>query len=132
MVTNEYITTYIPHREPFIMVDTLISVSHNNIITSFSIPANNIFVNNNKLSYYGVLEHIAQSAALGYGYLNGNRIGMIGKITKCTCWREPNIYKSIKTSICIEKTLESSILISAKCLQGQADILECHMYLYFQ
>lgn len=131
LVHKEGVTKYIPQRDPFIMVDNLLSIDHNEIVTKVFITNDNIFVKDGIISFYGILEHIAQSTALGYGYTHENCIGVIGKISDCVCIRNPNANNDILSNISIEKSLDKSLLVSAKCFQDNTEILHCNMYLYF-
>jgi len=65
-VTN--ITHLIPQKTPFVMVDTLVAFSPENLVSNFKILENNIFAENGYLSAPGLVENMAQSVALHTGY----------------------------------------------------------------
>lgn len=131
LVYKEDIINYIPQRIPFIMVDNLISISNNEIVAKVRISDNNVFAKEGIVSFYGILEFIAQSTALGYGFTHENCIGVIGKISDCICIKSTKTNNDILSNISIEKELDKSLLISAKCFQDNQKILKCNMYLYF-
>ncbi len=58
----------LPHRKPMVMVDTLEYYSDKKGISKLSISEDNIFVSNGLFSETGILEHMAQTAALHIGY----------------------------------------------------------------
>lgn len=58
----------IPHREPMIMVDALLYVDGSKAVSELTVINTNIFVENNTFSETGLIEHMAQTAALLTGY----------------------------------------------------------------
>ncbi|MBQ5453861.1 MAG: hypothetical protein IIU03_05565 [Bacteroidales bacterium] len=69
MYSGEGIKTFIPQREPFLMVDKLFSATENSVETGLTIKEDNILVSEDgRFSESGVIEHIAQSAACFAGY----------------------------------------------------------------
>src|SRR5215469_864220 len=63
------ITSYLPQRPPFIMVDRLLDADESGAHTSFRINAGNPLVDNGCFTEAGLLENIAQTVAAGAGYL---------------------------------------------------------------
>lgn len=68
------IKNLLPHREPMLMVDGLYYFDGIKCVAQLTILESNIFVENNSFSETGLIEHMAQSAALmtGYKYENQN------------------------------------------------------------
>ena len=64
LYAGDGIKTFIPQREPMLMVDKLFSVSENDVETGLTVADSNIFVEDGVLSETGLIEHIAQSAAI--------------------------------------------------------------------
>ena len=58
----------IPHREPMIMVDGLHHYNEKEAIASLTLREDNLFVADGMLSESGLIEHMAQTAALHAGY----------------------------------------------------------------
>jgi len=58
----------LPHREPMMMVDSLLEFSASKATVGFTIVKENLFVANNEFSETGLIEHMAQAAALYTGY----------------------------------------------------------------
>ena len=81
--STEDVIQFIPQREPIVMVDCLYDIDIENLTakSGLTIVEENIFVKNNKLSYGGVIEHIAQSIALKSGYMGNLKSGN-GKSSK--------------------------------------------------
>jgi len=99
------IEEYIPQREPVIMVDGLSEAGENYAISFFEIKDDNIFVQDGVFSETGIIEHMAQTAALSSGYKakqQGEEIktGFIGSIKNFT------LYKQVKVSDLLVSKLE--------------------------
>ena len=64
----------IPQRAPIVMVDEFLGIQENLSRTRLTVSKENIFVDNDRMSECGLIEHIAQSAAklarrlVGEGY----------------------------------------------------------------
>ena len=85
MILVENIQDLIPQRPPFVMVDKLLSFSEATTSTSFSIKADNIFVENGEFKEPGLVENIAQTAAARAGYISKTEnkpvaVGYIGAV----------------------------------------------------
>lgn len=65
---TEFIKKLIPHREPMIMVDALVYYSALKAASELTIQGTNIFVEEGYLTETGLIEHMAQAAALYTGY----------------------------------------------------------------
>ena len=88
------ITTLIPQRPPFVMVDRVTTFNDVDAITELTVREDNIFVDGGQLSAAGIIENMAQSCAARMGCLNmmrseAVRIGFIGDIRDCNIMRQP-------------------------------------------
>ena len=86
----------IPQRAPIVMVDEFLGIDGNVSKTRFTIHEDNIFVDENRISECGIIEHIAQSAAARVGYIfkSNNQpipIGYIGSVNNFELKRHPQI-----------------------------------------
>lgn len=129
------ITTLIPQRAPFIMIDNLISANETGFDSAFEIKSDNIFINieDNTISESAIVENIAQTCAAGFGYLNSlksdaePRLGFIGAITKLTNHQKARLGDSLITKISILNTFENIHLIQGKCFKNDELLIECQM-----
>ncbi len=64
----ENITSLIPQKYPFVMVDKLLYIDETSARSSFYIKGDNVFVKNGFFTEGGLLENMAQTAALKAGY----------------------------------------------------------------
>ncbi|MDO6758586.1 hypothetical protein Q4566_00120 [Tamlana sp. 2_MG-2023] len=99
-----HIEHLIPQKAPFIMVDTLLEFSAENVVSSFLISKDNLFVNNSQLLEPGLIENMAQSVALHTGYdyfLKGEEAptGYIGAIKKVEVFGLPMLNDRIITKV---------------------------------
>lgn len=113
-ITNiDVIKQLIPHREPMILVDGLISFEDQKAKATLTILEDNIFIENNRLSETGLLEHMAQTAALytGYKFQSQNKKikeGMIAVIKMATILNVPQVKDTIISEVYI--TYETEML----------------------
>lgn len=101
---NIPITTLIPQRPPFVMVDRLESCDITDAVTVLCIREDNLFLEDRGLSAAGMIENMAQSCAARMGCVNMMRgesvkIGFIGDIRNCTIIRQPRQGETLHTHV---------------------------------
>ncbi|WP_033960386.1 hypothetical protein [Psychroserpens jangbogonensis] len=109
----------LPHRKPMIMVDTLEYFSDKKGISKLSISEDNIFVSNGFFSETGILEHMAQTAALHIGYkqsLNniGTKEGFIGAIKSSQIISLPKLNDILTTEIEVIYEVAQMMMVKIK------------------
>lgn len=62
--TGEELYQYIPQRPPFVMVDKIFEKGEDFLLSGFEVKADNVMVENNEFSAGGLVENMAQTAAL--------------------------------------------------------------------
>lgn len=135
MVPFQQITNLIPQKDPFVLVDELISCS--DIITEcgFLIPDSHPLVHNGKLSEGGLTENIAQTAAAGNGYQsikNDTAVpnGFIAGIKNLKVIRLPLCNSRIRTIVTQENRVMDYNLIKGEVFQNDECIASCEMKIY--
>lgn len=98
------ITSLIPQRPPFVMVDRVLSCNDKDAYMEFSIREDNIFLDEGKFSPAGIIENMAQSCAARMGCINilhgeDIRIGFIGDIRNCEISRQPECGETLVTHV---------------------------------
>lgn len=98
------ITTLIPQRPPFVMVDRVLSCDKTDAMTDFLIREDNIFLDGEVMATSGMIENMAQACAARMGCLDlmGNRsvkIGFIGDIRDCEIRRQPLLGETLTTHV---------------------------------
>ena len=125
------IKKFLPHREPMLMVDTIIALAEDKVTTTFRIEPDNIFVEAGKFTSVGLIENAAQtcSAIVGKDYFEeddvdgtGTKlIGFISGIKKVEVHKLPEVNTEIVTK---------SVLISGFEAEGYSICsMECKSYL---
>ena len=98
------ITSLIPQRPPFVMVDRVLSCEEAETVTELVVREDNIFLDDMVLAPAGIMENMTQSCAARMGCINREqkdsiKIGFIGNIRNCTINRQPRCHEILHTYI---------------------------------
>lgn len=133
LIDKQNIKQFIPQREPFVMIDTLISADPKEFMSSFKIMGNNIFLDDGILSAAALVENIAQTCAAGFGYINSlsgsgeAQLGFIGAVSKLNVLHLPVDGDTLKTEIDVLNTFDNINLIQGAVRTNDKKLLECQM-----
>src|SRR5437763_606772 len=113
------ILTLIPQKPPFVMVSKLLSVEGNCTRSGFCIEENNVFVKNHLFREAGLLENMAQTAALGTGYKAKAEskpvaVGYIGAVKDLEIFNLPKVNDELFTETIIVNEILNVTVISGK------------------
>lgn len=113
----EGIKQLLPHREPMILVDGMIYFDGTKSISSLTVLDSNIFVEKHQLSEAGLIEHMAQSAALLTGYKNNQnqlpiKEGFIAAIKNLKIEGIPKELDKILTEVQITYEMETMTMVN--------------------
>lgn len=132
----------IPQKPPIEMVDKLWFNDETTTISGFSIKKNNIFCENGFFTEPGIVENIAQTAALRVGYMvslmqqNGEKanppVGYIGAIKKLLIYQLPEVGSELKTEVVIQQIIFDVTLITGKTTMNGETIAECEMKIFLK
>ena len=137
IVPKEEILKYIPQRQPFVMIDSLVSVEDDTVSSLFEIPVENPMVNEGYFREGGLIENIAQTAAAGVGYecISKNKPvvpGFIGSVKNLTTYNLPKPGETIETKVTtISKIMNATIIKGVVKASGKT-LLECEMNIFLQ
>ena len=125
----------IPQRAPIVMVEKFLGIEDNVSRSCLTVLADNIFVNDGKLSECGLIEHIAQSAAARVGHIFNtlNRpipIGYIGSVNDFAIAAHPKVGDTIYTTIEVIQEVFNITLIRAVCRVNDVEIATCKMKIF--
>lgn len=131
----ELIKKYIPQREPMIMVDRLISHDPAQTKSGFKILSDNVLVDKMKLSEAGLLENMAQTAALSKGYevsKSGEKapVGFIGSVKNLHIKTLPRVGQVIETLIIIKHEVFNASIIEAQVSCENEIIAYCELKIF--
>ncbi|MCF2488995.1 hypothetical protein [Dyadobacter sp. CY347] len=131
-VSKDAISQYIPHREPFIMIDNLVSVTNDRFESDFYIEEDNVLVEDGHFQESGLLENIAQTCAASFGFLGREeagepKIGFIGAITKVEVHQLPAVHATIRTIVEPLHQLGNIYLVKGESFLEGRILLGCEM-----
>ena len=94
------ITTLIPQRPPFVMVDRVTTFNDVDAITELTVREDNIFVDGGQLSAAGIIENMAQSCAARMGCLNIMRQPQQGEVVTTTVHIVEEVFHLTLADVC--------------------------------
>jgi predicted hotdog family 3-hydroxylacyl-ACP dehydratase len=129
------VSSLIPQRPPFVMIDSVVSADEQGCSTLFEIAADNILIENEKFTAAGLIENIAQTAAARAGYQalqekQAVRTGFIGAINNLHIFRLPEVNEILETEIKIENQIFDVTLISGKVSCKGSIVAQCEMKIF--
>ena len=127
-------TSLIPQRPPFMMVDRILSCDDSDAVTEFMVRQDNILLDENKLSSAGIVENMAKSCADRMGCVNllhnrYSKLGYIGEIKNLKIYRQPLLDERLTTEVHILIDVLDMTLASVCTKVGEEVIAEARMKL---
>jgi 3-hydroxyacyl-[acyl-carrier-protein] dehydratase len=119
----------IPQKEPFVFVDALYEYTRLTGVTGFTIPENNVLLDDGKLAESGLIEHMAQSMSLHRGYqgtLEGQKkpkTGFIGVIKTVEILELPKVGEKLKTYVEILHEIMNVTSVSARTENERGEVI---------
>jgi 3-hydroxyacyl-[acyl-carrier-protein] dehydratase len=135
LATKSDITRYIPQRDPIVMVHNLLEASDSHAITQLFIDDNNVFVSDGIFAEPGLIENIAQTAAVHVGFQCTKKgvpipIGYIAAIKDLKINSLPPVKSLLTTSIKItNKVLDLTVVLGEVVLDNQV-LCSCEMRIF--
>ena len=114
IILQDNITSVIPQRPPFVMIDGLVSCNETSSITTFRVKAENLLVRNGKLSEAGITENIAQTAQ--YVSSGNAELGLIS-LTSALALRNSGSYVPIPSED-YPRILQGAIVVVDRSCTG--------------
>ncbi len=127
----------IPQKHPMVMVDGLISADEEITISKLSITKDNIFCGDGFFQEPGLIENIAQTAALRWGYdvAENNKepvIGYIGSVKRMIIYVLPKDNDVIRTKITVTNQIMNVTVIKGEVMVGTKLVAEGEMNIFLQ
>jgi len=137
LITGEEIKDYIPQREPIIMVDAFYGIEGKVSVSGLSIKEDNYFVEYGLLNEAGIIEHIAQSCALGVGYNYKQQqlpipTGFIGALKNVKIIDLPQAGQKIFTTVTILHEVFDINLVSVEVQENKKTITTGEMKIFLK
>ncbi len=132
IVDGDKVVALIPQKAPIVMVDTLYEYYPDKVVAGLTIRSDNMFCENGLLRESGIIEHIAQSAALKAGYeqhINNTppSIGYIGSIKNFTLHYLPFVGDQLVTTITVLHIVGDVLVLQGKVECEGRGVAECEM-----
>lgn len=141
------IKSFLPHREPMLMVDHVYELSEQNVKTVFKIKENNLFVKNGFFAEVGLIENAAQTCSSIVGqsfFLDDNHelkkgvevIGFISGIKKAKIYSVPRLGDTIYAKAVLTSRFDADgyCICTMNCLtyNNEELIFEAEINLFIQ
>ena len=129
------ITQYIPQRFPIVMIHDLVEASDSHAVTHLTIDADNVFNADGFFGEPGLVENIAQTAAVHIGYQCAKKnlpipIGYIAAIRALHIHKLPEVGKKLTTTVNImNKVLDLTVAQGKVELEGEL-LCSCEMRIF--
>ena len=128
------ITSLIPQRPPFLMVDRILSCDDTDAVTELMVRQDNILLDDNKFSSAGIVENMAQSCATRMGCVKKLhnepiKLGYIGEIKNLKIYRQPLLDEHLTTEVHILMDVFDMTLASVCTKVGEEVVAEGRMKL---
>ncbi len=125
----------IPQTPPFVMVEKLLDADEIRAKSALTISDENILTDTGFFTEAGIIENIAQTAALHLGYVAskvGDKIpkGMIGGIKNLNIRFLPAIENTINTSVSIKHEVMNAKIVQGSVYLKNEIIAECEMKVF--
>ena len=135
ILKGQQVFKYIPQRPPMVMIDTLWVSDEVLTRTGFFIQSDNLFVENGEFTAPGLMENIAQTAAIraGYYYVNKNEpvpLGFIGGFKNLEILATPKVGTTIKTEVRLKQEVLDISIYEGKIMQDDALLVNCEMKIF--
>jgi|SRR6185503_2473690 len=131
----EDIIPLVPQKPPFVMVSKLLFTDEESTRSSFIIATDNVLVKDDYFQEAGLLENMAQTAALGAGYsaLAENKpviSGYIGAVNNFEVFDLPAVGDELITETKIENRIFNVTVVSGKVWNKGTLIAGCEMKVF--
>lgn len=128
----DHLKMLLPHREPMIMVDALLEFSEGKATVGLTVRADSIFVTATELSETGLIEHMAQAAALYIGFKNHSKnstakVGFIAAIKKLNIYQRPHVDAVLNTEVTIIHEIMQLSAVKISTFINNAEIATAEM-----
>lgn len=141
LVSRQQVTTFIPQRQPIVVVHGLVKHAETTSVSVFQVEANHLFVRDGKLLASGLMENIAQTAALRSGYHFAQQakdktekkqppIGFIGALKNFVFTSLPTVGSELKTTVTVAHEVMGMQVVEAQVHVDEKMVASCEMKIF--
>ncbi len=134
LISQENILNYIPQKPPIVMVSELVSHNAEQTVSRLFLSPDNMFCENGTFTEPGLIENIAQTAALRMGYQSSLQsgdgeppVGFIGAVAKLKIHELPADDSTLETTVDILNDIFGITLIKGTSRLNGNIVAECEM-----
>ena len=134
LISKENILDYIPQKPPIVMVSELLSHHEQQTVSRLFVTPENMFSSDGVFTEPGLIENIAQTAALRMGYasslLEGDKeppVGFIGAVAKLKIHSLPADDSTLETTVDVLNDIFGITLIKGTSRVNGNVVAECEM-----
>ncbi len=137
LAEKQKILNLIPQKAPMAMVDGLLESDQEKTVSTLTIAPNNIFVEVGFFKEPGLIENIAQTAALRAGYEadknnEKSKVGFIGSVKKMKIYSLPKVGETLNTKLTILMEMENISVIKGEVMVNDKLIAQGEMNIFLQ
>ncbi len=137
LISGDELLEYIPQRTPFVMVDSYYGRRELSSFTGLTVKKGNVLVDGDYFSESGIIEHMAQSAAVSAGVdfiARGCPVpkGFIGAVSKLKIKMLPEVGEKMNTTITEIQKFQGISLVSAKVECDDHFVAEGELKIFLQ
>lgn len=140
LIQREDVLRFIPQREPIVMVHGLLAHSASESTAVFQVEEDNLFVRDGKLLPSGLMEHIAQSAAIRSGYAFTQMpagegpakppVGFIAALKDFEVHGLPAVGETLHTTVTELNVIGNMTVIKGEVFCGDVLLASCEMKVF--
>ncbi|MBL6446530.1 hypothetical protein JMN32_09430 [Fulvivirga sp. 29W222] len=129
---------YIPQRHPFVMVSSLHSHGEKSVVSGLKVSNDNLLVNEGQLQEAGLVENMAQTAALFAGiqaHLSRKEapVGFIASVKGLKIHKLPLVGDNINTSVeIVNEVMNMQIAMARVYDESENTIAECELRIFIK
>jgi predicted hotdog family 3-hydroxylacyl-ACP dehydratase len=135
LANRDDIQKYIPQRDPIVMVHELVEADDDHAVTNLMIEPDNVFVSDQYFKEPGLVENIAQTAAMHVGYQCALKnipipIGYIAAVKDLKIFSLPRQNTRIATSVKITNKVLDVTVVQGRVEQDGNLLCSCEMRIF--
>lgn len=135
LATRDDIIKYIPQRHPIVMVHELAEADDDHAVTNLAIEPDNVFVSEEYFIEPGLVENIAQTAAMHVGYQCALKnipipIGYIAAVKDLKIFSLPKQNTRISTSVKVTNKVLDITVVEGRIEQDGRLLCSCEMRIF--
>lgn len=135
LINKHQVQSFIPQKSPFVMVDELLESNQQKSVSQFLITKENIFCKEDFFHESGLIENIAQTAALSAGYQAREKNeavekGFIGAVKRLKIYKLPLVGDTLTTSVQVLNNVMNASIIKGEIKINDVLIAACELTIF--